>query len=242
MTEPVIKERVVAYWSERAASFDDSASHVLHAEGWAEVLTAATAELARPARVLDLGAGTGACSLPIARQGHAVTAVDIAEPMLAGLRRQAEDEGLAIETVCADVDRLELAPAAFDLVMMRNLLWTLPDPAGLLARVGTTLRPGGLVLIADGYWDHLVAAPDSGHRDGIAAYPHPGADQFLAYYQPIADQLPLYRGVSSAAILDLVRGQGFVELRQWQDRFAQAPYPTFTDFFVLTARRPAISV
>ena len=39
-----------------------------------------------PARVLDVGAGTGALSLPLARLGYQVTALDISPGMLERLR------------------------------------------------------------------------------------------------------------------------------------------------------------
>jgi len=49
-------------------------------------------------RVLDIGSGPGPLTLPLARAGALVTAVDPAEGMLAELREAAEEEGLAAVT------------------------------------------------------------------------------------------------------------------------------------------------
>ena len=48
----------------------------------------------RPGRLLELGPGTGAQTLPLLREGHQILAVDPAPRMLAELFRRAEAEGL----------------------------------------------------------------------------------------------------------------------------------------------------
>lgn len=52
-------------------------------------------------RALDVGAGTGFQSIPLARLGFVVTAVDLSKPLLAELAESAK--GLAITTVCDDM-------------------------------------------------------------------------------------------------------------------------------------------
>lgn len=54
--------------------------------------------------VLDLGAGTGAISLPLARQGHRVIARDISEEMLAEAKTKAAD---------AELDNIDFARGSF---------------------------------------------------------------------------------------------------------------------------------
>lgn len=224
-----LKDQIRTYWHERAASFDDIASHRTEADIWERALTLAVSDFPQGSAVLDLGAGTGACALTMARLGHWVTAVDIATAMLEQLKRRAVSEGLSIKTLAADVEALTMPPGSVDLVTMRNLLWTLPQPARLLQNVRKALRPGGVLLIADGFWDHDLSeqAPDDIH------WRH---DRFIEFYRPIASELPYCRGVGKATIDRLVTAAGFTGLKHWSDRFERAPYDGVTDdFFLLTA-------
>lgn len=50
--------------------------------------------------ILDVGAGTGRVTLDLARAGHAVTALDVCDELLATLRERAD--GLDVTTVAAD--------------------------------------------------------------------------------------------------------------------------------------------
>lgn len=56
--------------------------------------------------VLEIGAGTGRVAVELARAGHAVTALDRDEELLAALRRRAG--GLPVQTVCADARAFSL--------------------------------------------------------------------------------------------------------------------------------------
>ena len=73
------------------------------------------------ARILDIGCGPGTLSLPLARAGADVTALDISTGMLDRLRETAEREGLSIDPVrcswwSADIDELGFRER-FDLVI-----------------------------------------------------------------------------------------------------------------------------
>lgn len=73
------------------------------------------------ARVLDIGCGPGALSIPLARAGADVTAIDISSKALDYLKDNAEKEGLSLDTVkchwwTADIDELGFRDQ-FDLVI-----------------------------------------------------------------------------------------------------------------------------
>lgn len=97
--------------------------------------------------VLDLGAGTGAGTLALARRfpDATITAVDVSPQMLQHLRDKAHAAGVAgrIRTVEADLDTgwPDLAPA--DLVWAANSLHHMTDPVGTLRNVGGGMRTGG---------------------------------------------------------------------------------------------------
>lgn len=77
--------------------------------------------------ILDLGAGTGRVSLPLAAAGHDVTAVDFDPHLLEELAHRAEAEGVPIRTATADLRTLDTAmpagqtPAALILIPMQTI-------------------------------------------------------------------------------------------------------------------------
>jgi demethylmenaquinone methyltransferase/2-methoxy-6-polyprenyl-1,4-benzoquinol methylase len=106
------------------------------------------------ARVLDLGAGTGAATRAAARHGAAVTAVDLSFDMLA-LHRGARPPAVA-----GDMVALPFAAGAFDAVVAAFSLTHVDPPARGLAEAARVTRPGGLVMVAgfDGTTRHPVKA------------------------------------------------------------------------------------
>jgi SAM-dependent methyltransferase len=73
-------------------------------------------------QVLDVGCGTGATTLAIARQlatrGRCV-GIDISDPMIAVARSRAEREGSRAQFVCADAQTHTFEPATFDSLVSR---------------------------------------------------------------------------------------------------------------------------
>lgn len=90
-------------------------------EPFAARLVAAAGQLS-PRRVLDIGCGTGATTLAIARHLGAASSsvgVDISEPMLALARSRAEREAARTSFVAADAQHYAFDPASFDLIVSR---------------------------------------------------------------------------------------------------------------------------
>jgi SAM-dependent methyltransferase len=106
-----------------------------------------------PARVLDLGAGTGTGALGLAARFPAaeVIAVDVTTDSLRRLRAKADALGLAgrVRTVEADLDGdwPDLGP--LDLTWASMSLHHLADPAGALRHLLGITRPGGLIAVAE---------------------------------------------------------------------------------------------
>ena len=70
--------------------------------------------------ILEVGAGTGRVALPLARAGHAVTALDPSPAMLAIARERAAAEGLALTFLEGGLPNAPLPPAAFTTVILPN--------------------------------------------------------------------------------------------------------------------------
>jgi 2-polyprenyl-3-methyl-5-hydroxy-6-metoxy-1,4-benzoquinol methylase len=100
--------------------------------------------------ILDVGAGSGRVTLELARDGHAVTAVDCEQVLLDALRSRAAE--LPVETVCADARSLSLARRDYALCVMPmqtiQLLGSAAGRTAFLQAARTHLRPGGVVACA----------------------------------------------------------------------------------------------
>ncbi|GAA2197639.1 MULTISPECIES: class I SAM-dependent methyltransferase [Streptomyces] len=142
-------------WDAQAAAFDDEPDHGLRdpavRAAWADRLRAWLP--GQPADVLDLGCGTGSLSLLAVEQGHRVTGVDRSPAMAE--RARAKLAGRA-EILCGDAVAPPVERRRFDVVLVRHVLWALPDPAGVLRHWRGLLRPGGRFVLIEGVWGTLA--------------------------------------------------------------------------------------
>jgi SAM-dependent methyltransferase len=100
--------------------------------------------------VLDLGCGSGADALVLARQGFRTSGIDLALEALKHARGEAAREGLRLRLALADVaEPLPFAEARFDAVMCNLTLHMFPEALadGIVAEVARCLKPGGLFLL-----------------------------------------------------------------------------------------------
>ena len=142
-----------AVWDAAAADFDDEPDHGLRDPAVREAWRAALAAWLPPppGRVLDAGCGTGSLSLLLAELGYAVTGIDFAPAMIARAAAKADATGRPITFHVMDAAAPAL-PGGYDAVVCRHVLWALPEPAAVLARWAALLRPGGRLLLIEGFW------------------------------------------------------------------------------------------
>jgi len=110
-----------------------------------ENLLVEEAHAASARRVLDVGCGTGATTLAIARvlgaAGHCVGA-DISEPMIAAARARAERAGAPASFICGDVQRQAFEPASFDLIVSRFGVMFFDSPVQAFANLRYAAKDG----------------------------------------------------------------------------------------------------
>ena len=100
--------------------------------------------------LLDIGTGTGRMAELFADKAERVVALDKNLEMLRVARAKLQHLPTArIELVQGDFADLPFADAAFDTVLLHQVLHFAPDPAPALAEAARVLRPGGRIAIVD---------------------------------------------------------------------------------------------
>ena len=109
-------------------------------------------QVAQPRNALDLGGGTGAIAVRLARLGFKVTLLDASQPMLDFAERAAHNAGVAERIALKQGDAGQLAtlfpPGTFDLILCHNVLEFVADPGAVLRSVARALRgPAGMISV-----------------------------------------------------------------------------------------------
>lgn len=139
-----IDKAAVAGRFNRSAAGYDAACRVQHS--LAERLMAQLAGLAAPARILELGCGTGYLTgllserYPEAR----ITAVDFAHRMVEVARRRLA--GRRVDLQVADAESAGFGAGVFDLIVSNATIQWFDDPASALPGLVSALRPGASMV------------------------------------------------------------------------------------------------
>ena len=124
--------------------------------------------------ILEVGAGTGRISAPLARAGHAVTALDASPAMLAIARERAAAGGLAITFAEGRLPGAELPPAAFAAIILPNdvfLACAAPgEQAAVLRACADALAPGGRLALDVAGPGHWLDPDNEGSGEPVLAF------------------------------------------------------------------------
>lgn len=141
-------------WNAAAAAFDAEPDHGLRDPiirgAWTRLLQAALPP--GTPDVLDIGCGTGSLSVLLAELGCRVTGIDFAPEMIALAEEKANRAQQPIRFQVMDAAFPQLDPQQFDLIVCRHLLWALPEPGDVLQRWVRLLKPGGRLILIEGFW------------------------------------------------------------------------------------------
>ena len=146
-------EEIENSWTESAGDYDDIVKQqladrkdVLHWTGEIRSLLGKN-----PKRILDVGCGPGFLTIICSRLGHDVKAIDGSVGMVSCANGNFRAEGIRARAFEEDAVLLpDEENNSYDVIISRDVVWTLYDPEKAFERWKEVLKPGGLVLYYDG--------------------------------------------------------------------------------------------
>lgn len=171
----------------------------LYGTGWTAYfwefgrLLAAEVAVASGTPALDVAAGTGAVSLPLARAGARVLALDPSAPMLTQFPQDATS--LPITRLRASAQAIPLRPASVDVVTCGFGIAFFPDLAGALTDMRRVLRPGGQLALS---WWRLDVATPWVEAQRIRSSLDPAAGRMQRWIEELADPDAVRRRIQDA--------------------------------------------
>lgn len=119
-------------WDEIAETFDLEADHgltdPLTRKAWRDLLVGTLDD--PPARIADIGCGTGTLTRLLTDEGYVVDGLDSSTAMIERARVKVPDARFVV----GDANDPPLDPGQYDVVLSRHVLWAMQDPEQALKR------------------------------------------------------------------------------------------------------------
>jgi 2-polyprenyl-3-methyl-5-hydroxy-6-metoxy-1,4-benzoquinol methylase len=147
-SRPLDPKQIVAEGYDRIVEQHSTWANRVRTEERARYTSVLLDRLPPGAEVLELGCGVGVPTTQHLAERFAVTGVDISEQQIVHARQHVP----AGTFLCADMTELDFPPARFDAVAAFYSLIHVPrhEQPGLLQRITSWLRPGGLLVATMG--------------------------------------------------------------------------------------------
>lgn len=205
------KERIAGYWSKRSDSFQAQRRAELHssmADRW--LLEIQKYLPKRKLKILDVGCGSGFFTILLGKQGHEVLGTDLTPDMIKKSRELAKEEGIDCKFEIMDAENLDFPDETFDVVISRNLTWTLPDAGHAYEEWCRVLKKGGILLNFDANYGSSNFA-DTSHLPENHTHNQVGMDM-MQECEEIKKQLPISSYIRPAWDVETLGNLGILEL------------------------------
>lgn len=205
------KERITNYWTKRSSGFKDQRKAELHspmADRWREEIQKYLPE--GRLRILDVGCGAGFFTILLSQMGHQVTGTDLTPDMIRYAKELAKEEKTDCQFLVMDGECPDFPEGIFDVVISRNLTWTLPDAARAYKEWLRVLKKGGILLNFDANYGAVNFA-DTSKLPKNHTHNKLGLDM-MAECEEIKRQLPISSRVRPAWDVETLGSLGVEQL------------------------------
>lgn len=190
-------------WDQFAAPYHDAITPMSTSAAEAAL---SIAEVGQGTRLLDVAAGPGALSLPAARLGADVLAIDFSPHMVDLLNQRAQHEGLKnLEARTMDGTALDLDSATFDVACSQLGIMLFPDRAAGLRELARVTRPGGIGVMS------VFSSPD--RVPGLAMFFAAASAHISGFSAPPRRESPLFCLSDPADLVTEMQEAGFADIR-----------------------------
>ena len=100
--------------------------------------------------ILDIGTGPGFFSLILSKKGHKLTGIDCSKEMIEVAKKNCRKYDC--EFYVMDSHKLDFKDNTFDMIVCRNVTWTLYNPENAYKEWTRVLKPNGKLIIFDANW------------------------------------------------------------------------------------------
>jgi SAM-dependent methyltransferase len=100
-------------------------------------------------KLLDIGCGSGQITIPMAKKGIDVTAIDLAQNLVDKANEYASAEGLDIRIEQGDAEDLRFADGEFDMALSLIGSMFAPRPDRVASEMLRVVKPGGKVIMGN---------------------------------------------------------------------------------------------
>lgn len=146
-----LQNKIIDYWDARANGFNLATNHLLKEElNSMKSMLEANVNITKRMKILDVGTGAGLVAISLALMGHEVFATDLSENMLNHAESNSEKYGVEIAFMKSDAQKLPFRDSEFDMVISKDLMWSLSDPISAYIEILRVLKPDGYLFIIDG--------------------------------------------------------------------------------------------
>ena len=132
------------------------------------------AKLGADSRLLEVGCGTGQATIPMARRGYAIDAVELGAQM-AAIARDKLSAFPKVKIIVADFETLSLPRKTYDLLLSATAFHWI-DPAIRFQKARDLLQPSGALAL---FW----------HRPTLTDLSRPYLEPLQAVYERVAPEL-----------------------------------------------------